>query len=173
MKITILIIVLLLIPYICKGDITIRQEKVEKNGIVVYQPVSLDMRILDIIVTNNIRTPKEYVKWLNKNIVYKDDKIEYWQFPEETLKLKSGDCEDFAFLNRAFLRVMGYSPKVLALRIREIGHAVCIFKENGYYSYITNTSLKKAKAETMEELLEYLKEKWKCSYVLVLGERKK
>ena len=33
---------------------------------------------------------------------------EYWQFPLETLYLKTGDCEDTAFLFAALAKYMGY-----------------------------------------------------------------
>jgi len=36
--------------------------------------------------------------WIYINIVYQADKKEYWQSPNETLELRTGDCEDFAIL---------------------------------------------------------------------------
>jgi hypothetical protein len=41
--------------------------------------------------------------WVERNIRYENDtdvhgKNDYWQFPQETLELRSGDCEDHAIL---------------------------------------------------------------------------
>jgi predicted transglutaminase-like cysteine proteinase len=50
--------------------------------------------------------------WVGDNIQYESDidihgKEEYWQFPYETLELKSGDCEDQAFLLCSLIRASG------------------------------------------------------------------
>ena len=56
-----------------------------------------------------------------------DFRFEYWQFPEETLKLKTGDCEDQAILLCTLLRANGYSPEdvkvVFGLTSSNAGHA--------------------------------------------------
>jgi predicted transglutaminase-like cysteine proteinase len=46
--------------------------------------------LLALIISTNIS--------VNSNINYVDDKIDYWQSPSETIKLKTGDCEDYAIL---------------------------------------------------------------------------
>lgn len=138
------------------GEIIIRQEKIENNGIVVYQPNSLDLKILDIIIQDNIQTLEGYAQWLEENIKYKNEEADYWQSPEETLERKAGDCEDFAFLNEAFLRVMGHNPKAMGLlNINKRGHAICIFVEGDYYSYFSNMVLKRTQMRTIEELNDY------------------
>ena len=50
--------------------------------------------------------------WVADNITYVSDEerwgvSEYWQTPEETLSLRSGDCEDFATLLCTLLRAYG------------------------------------------------------------------
>lgn len=62
--------------------------------------------------------------------------IDYWQYPEETIKLRSGDCEDFAFLLVNMLRAAGYSEKDVFVALGDegnyVGHAfVAIRSENG------------------------------------------
>jgi predicted transglutaminase-like cysteine proteinase len=52
--------------------------------------------------------------WVGDNIRYKTDlkshgKEEYWQLPNETLKLRTGDCEDYAVLLCALLRADGWT----------------------------------------------------------------
>jgi len=52
--------------------------------------------------------------YVAKNIEYKVDRAsaiaDFWQFPAETLALKSGDCEDCAFLLASLLIASGISP---------------------------------------------------------------
>lgn len=55
---------------------------------------------------------EELRDWASWYIAYKSDqeihgKSEYWQFPEETLELRTGDCEDFAILLCSMLRAYG------------------------------------------------------------------
>jgi transglutaminase-like putative cysteine protease len=52
--------------------------------------------------------------WVGDNIQYRHDEDvygvrEYWQFGNETISLKTGDCEDFAILLCSLLRAAGYS----------------------------------------------------------------
>jgi predicted transglutaminase-like cysteine proteinase len=51
-------------------------------------------------------------QWVSTHVSYRHDKDvhgvdEYWQLPAETLKLKTGDCEDFAILLCTLLRAYG------------------------------------------------------------------
>jgi hypothetical protein len=55
---------------------------------------------LDVPEFDNI---EEAYKWVKNNIKYEDDisqfgKNNYWQYPEQTLYNKKGDCEDKAIL---------------------------------------------------------------------------
>lgn len=46
--------------------------------------------------------------WCWKNLVYKRDGTkDIWQTPKETLRLRTGDCEDWALLERAVLLANG------------------------------------------------------------------
>lgn len=52
--------------------------------------------------------------WVGNNIKYSADseihgKREFWQFPNETIQLETGDCEDFAVLLCSLLRADGWS----------------------------------------------------------------
>jgi hypothetical protein len=53
--------------------------------------------------------------WVGNNIKYKTDLevhgvSEFWQFPNETMQLKTGDCEDFSILLCSLLRADGWAP---------------------------------------------------------------
>ncbi|HIH96019.1 MAG TPA: hypothetical protein HA348_00765 [Thermoplasmata archaeon] len=65
--------------------------------------------------------------------------FEFWQYPEETIKSKSGDCEDFAILLCSLLRANGYSPEevFVALSVEgSTGHAFVAVKEGENYRLI-------------------------------------
>jgi hypothetical protein len=52
--------------------------------------------------------------WVSRHVSYKSDQnvhgvSEYWQLPSETLRLRTGDCEDFAILLCSLLRAYGIS----------------------------------------------------------------
>ena len=141
------------------GNIVIRQQKKIVGSVTVIEPVTIDLRILDIICQENIKSIDDYAQWLQKTVKYKgDDDVDVWSLPEETLTKKYGDCEDIAFLNKTFLRVLGYQPKVMAM-LRgggKNGHAICVFEKNGYYLWFNNTKLNKTSATSMEKFAKYI-----------------
>jgi len=149
--------------------LVIRQETYSANGISICRPVPLDMEIWDFINKNNIRSIEDYVDWVQKNIRYEKDKgKDTWAAPQVTLKRKYGDCEDYAFLNAAVLRVLGYQPKVLAMKGLTGGHAICVFQENGYYFWIDNTEIKKTSTRTIVDFGRYLHDEYGSNRLLVL-----
>ena len=79
-------------------DIIKHLSKKEQLKFLENKPTNFDFRV---------RQCQEY---LNK-MHYIDAKTRYdqWQFPEETIRLKSGDCEDFAFLLASLILSSGIS----------------------------------------------------------------
>lgn len=151
-------------------NLVIRQEVYECNGVWVYRAVALDEKIQDIIIDNNIESLEDYLRWLQENIKYKKDKGgDYWSTPEETLQRSYGDCEDYAFLNAAVLKFLGYRPRVLAMGVFGSTHAICVYEENGYYLWIDNTELKKTQTQSILEFAKYLFTEDQCSFLLTLS----
>jgi predicted transglutaminase-like cysteine proteinase len=77
--------------------------------------------------------------WVAANVEYKSDEEqwgveEYWQTPEETLSLYTGDCEDFAVLLCTLLRAYGIGEEQIYVAVgvdnEGYGHAFLI--ENWY-----------------------------------------
>lgn len=77
--------------------------------------------------------------WVAANIEYKTDEEqwgieEYWQTPEETLSLRTGDCEDFAILLCTLLRAYGISGEQIyvAVGIDDDGYGHAFLIEDWY-----------------------------------------
>jgi predicted transglutaminase-like cysteine proteinase len=77
--------------------------------------------------------------WVAANIEYKDDEEQwgvddYWQTPEETLSLYSGDCEDVAILLCTLLRAYGIAGEQMyvAIGVDNAGYGHAFLIENWY-----------------------------------------
>ncbi len=77
--------------------------------------------------------------WVSANIEYKTDDEqwgvdEYWQTPEETLDLRTGDCEDFAILLCTLLRAYGIGEEhiYIAIGVDNEGYGHAFLIENWY-----------------------------------------
>lgn len=71
--------------------------------------------------------------WVGNTIQYKDDnlvhgKSDYWQFGADTLKLRTGDCEDFSILLCSLLRANGWSTNEV--------YVVLGKNEGGYHAWV-------------------------------------
>ncbi len=75
---------------------------------------------------NIYRFVRDEIKYVDDYLTY-DYRFEYWQFPEETLGLRTGYCEDQAILLCTLFRSKGYSPDevkvVFGLTSANTGHA--------------------------------------------------
>ncbi|MBU0633615.1 MAG: transglutaminase-like cysteine peptidase [Candidatus Omnitrophica bacterium] len=135
----------------------IRQQISRTAGVLISRPCPLDEKIRELLIGANINCVDEYLLWLKDSITYKKDiGGDYWAYPELTLERGWGDCEDFAFLNQAVLRVMGYEARALSLMRLGNCHAICVFLNGNEYAIIDNCRLITTQAKSMEELAQYL-----------------
>lgn len=82
----------------------------------------------------------DILRWVQANIKYvPDDKVyktpEKWQKAEETLKLKTGDCEDGAILIFTLARLCGVPSNRLLILCGSVlggGHAWCAYRPSEY-----------------------------------------
>lgn len=107
-------------------------EKLKKYDMTVFiTPENQKVKFLaDKMQTKD---PASIYQYVRDNIGYVEDyatheyRFEYWQLPEETLNLGTGDCEDQAILLCTLLRAKGYSPEdvkvVFGLTSSASGHA--------------------------------------------------
>ena len=153
---------------------TIRQETSVKNGVLVSRPRQLDEQIRFLIQTNHINSLESLSAWLTMNFSFQDDiGGDNWATPEETLAKRAGDCEDFAFLTRAALKVLGYDPKVIVLRRDKKAHATCVFQSDGYYCWFDNTELKKTSAQSLKEFVQEMTAQYHLTAMLELDPERK
>jgi len=71
--------------------------------------------------------------WVGSNIKYRSDseihgERDYWQFPNETIQLRTGDCEDFSVLLCSLLRADGWSPDSVYVIVGE--------QNNQYHAWV-------------------------------------
>lgn len=153
---------------------TIGQETSAKNGVLVSRPKQLDEQIRFLIQTNRIASLESLSAWLTMNFSFQDDiGGDNWATPQETLAKRTGDCEDFAFLTRAALKVLGYNPKVIVLRRNKKAHATCVFQSGGYYCWFDNTELKKTSAQSLNEFVREMTSQYHLTAMLELDPEKK
>lgn len=78
----------------------------------------------------HFNTREEAMKWVYTTVTYKSDMEQWnvsdvWQTPETTLKLKTGDCEDYSILFMSILHdQFGDFPEMLSVKIPGTNHAV-------------------------------------------------
>ena len=82
-------------------------------------------------VLTDFETLRDWVAW---HISYKLDQdmhgvSNYWQLPSETLKLRTGDCEDFAILLCSLLRAFGVPAD-------QVYVAVGVSQDKSYHAYL-------------------------------------
>lgn len=108
---------------------------------------------------SSIRTPEALACWLSNNFRYELKLTDAWQTPEETMKLKKGDCDDFALLAQAALKGLGIKSDVVIIKFRGLNvlHAVCIWKDKaGLYNFISNCELvRTGKADISQAIAKF------------------
>jgi len=109
-------------------------------------------------IPSNINTPLDLTIWMIDNLTYQYDKEDYWKRPEETLRDKGGDCEDFAILVRDFLKKKGYKVYLFLIAYSDhyAGHAITVIKHpDKTYSHFDNRYYISRKFRSIKQLLTY------------------
>lgn len=110
-------------------------------------------------------TPEAIADYLWKNFVFEKDqrlygKSDYWQSPEEFLKTRKGDCEDFAIFAQALLRRNGISSFLLSIYGRGYAHTVCVFLQNGVYHMMDGSQIVHTKTSNLKGLMTEIHPFW-------------
>lgn len=116
--------------------------KNEPLYITINEPILIDIaKQFDDMGHDKIVTANLVLKWIQNNISYDYDsnnyiKPDYYQFPIETLYLKTGDCEDVTFLYVTIMRILGYDVITLFVSDKNIGgHALAGINLDMYEGY--------------------------------------
>lgn len=117
---------------------------------------------MEPVVAEGIQWPKvknarEIESWVKANIKYNsDEKLhgeqDYWQTPEETMVLRQGDCEDYAFLNQELLRRINIESIILCISggfSVKGTHAICAFPKDSPTSFFDNQYLRKSNSHVL------------------------
>lgn len=131
----------------------VTQETSRQNGVLVSRPKPLHQDIVNLLARNKIQSLEDYTGWLKTNIRYENDgRTDIWSPPQETLRAKVGDCEDYALLNATVMEVLGYQPHFLALvKKGHRAHAICTIKHNGYLLWFDNAKLIKTQLTSLDQ----------------------
>ena len=127
-------------------------------------------QLVTFLNKNRIFSVQDYAKWLEKNIQYKaDDDADTWSDPLETLKKRSGDCEDLAFLSADVLKILGYDSRILAVGSGQKAHAICVFKMKKMYYAFDNNHLSETYQTSVENIIHYLVQNLHNEFVMELS----
>ena len=123
-----------------------------------------------IILTTSLvpKTVKNYLnfsEWISE-FTYRAEKDgeDYWKTPEETIKDRGGDCEDFAILAVDTLRGLGYKMYLIVITHRsggkQYGHAIALLKHDAGFSYFSNNKYFSTRHNNLRALLNNNYPKW-------------
>ena len=119
---------------------------------------------------NWINNPTDLSIWLVNNFTYQaeEEGENYWKTPEEIIKDKSGDCEDFSFLVDKILTDLGYKTKVISVSYKDIkfAHAICIIEQNNKHSFFSNQYYFSKQFDNIYALLENNYPNWSSYHTI-------
>ena len=89
-----------------------------------------------------VKTPQDINDWLiAEGFYYKLDKTkkDEWKTPEQTIKDKGNDCEDYAILVHYILKDLGYkNVMIMAIYGKSLAHGITWFQEkDGSWSFFS------------------------------------
>jgi len=134
----------------------------------------------------SIKTPRDLSNWLKNNFTYQWEDEDYWKTPEETVRDKTADCEDFAILSKKVLTDLGHRAYLTILmpkKKNDYGHAICLFREKDKtYSVIDNQYYYPLKYKDWKDILDRFYSNYKkvyncvdrdhCQKIYTIGEGK-
>jgi len=111
---------------------------------------------------NDISNLVSFEKWVQQNIKYKSDGWlkDYWQSPNETILLQTGDCEDFALLYSAFLTKLNVDNNIIILITKKDAHAICLWRDiNSKFLFSSNEKIYYTGVITVQEVIQIIDSK--------------
>lgn len=122
-------------------------------------------------LATKLQTPENIAKYLWKNFLFENDQRlfgteEHWQSPEEFLKNRKGDCEDFALFAHEMLKANGISSFLLNVYGGRFAHTVVVFKEDGKYHVIDGSDVRRLGAGNLREVASEIYPHWKTAAIV-------
>lgn len=162
-----------LLPKAKNAFATINLEYKKRLGKIIEQSERREREIIKYLevvgtIRSQFNTPETLSKWLKSNIHYESDRTgdDYWQAPHETLAKKAGDCEDYAILAQALLSEIGIPSQIIMVvygkGYKVKAHALCVFKRNGAYEYLSGSYLHKSGAFSIEGIMDQDYPEWQA-----------
>ena len=87
-------------------------------------------------LAGTLSTPDAVARFMQRHFRYTEDidqfgQADYWQTPEEMLKNREGDCEDFALFAKAALEKHGYQVLLFSIYSEKQAHTVAVYWKDG------------------------------------------
>jgi len=99
-------------------------------------------RMTDYNFKNNIQvaTVRQAFDYVFKNMRYVPDQLgqDYWQLPEESYHLKTGDCEDFCILFMYLCDSIGIASSLVSIYHPKEGYHAIVKIDEIYYEVVGN-----------------------------------
>ena len=111
-----------------------------------------------------LKTPEDVARWLSDEFEYVMTIPDKPQPVEETLRIRTGDCDDFAMVASAALSRLGIVNEVVVIRFEglRIGHAICAWKTaEGTYDFISTKNIYHTRQRSIIALVEAYYPGWK------------
>jgi hypothetical protein len=115
------------------------------------------------LVPSHVNTPETLAEWFREEgFSYQAEALfqDHWKTPEETIRDKGGDCEDFAFLTDKVLSDNGYETYVIAIYFKKTAHAITIIKIDNKYAFFDNMYYINHKFNNLNDLLNFYYSDW-------------
>jgi len=125
-------------------------------------------------VPASINGPRDIAKWFSTEFKGQLKIPDKPQTPSETLRAKTGDCDDFAVLASAILSQMGLRNEIIIIKFEgiRIMHAICVWKNaDGVYSFLSARKLHRTDKKNLLQVIEKNYPDWE--WVTFVDEKRK
>ena len=90
-------------------------------------------------IARSLGSPQRIFSWIRNNIRYKNELIEHWQRPDETIIKGTGDCEDFAILFASMCKAIGRKVAIVGIDTVRGWHMFDLLKEGNDWIIVDPT----------------------------------
>jgi hypothetical protein len=119
----------------------------------------------------DLSTPEAVANYMWHNFTFEKDRRQfgsddYWQTPDQFVKTRQGDCEDFALFAYEILKLNGRKAFILNVYGGGFAHSVCVYLENGRYNMINGANLERLNAKDLKAVADEIYPFWQQALVI-------